>query len=75
MLAGVKTPRTNMQMRGFIPMPVLRVLRNEFGENLTVTGERTTRNLKVFLILQNTRNLKTVSLRPIISAPTVKTPD
>jgi len=26
-----------MQMRGFIPAPVLRILRNEFGKNLTVT--------------------------------------
>ena len=75
MLAVVKTPRTNMQMRGFIPMPVLRVLRNEFGENLTVTGDKDDKKLEIVLILQNTRNLKTVSLRPIISAPTVKTPD
>jgi len=26
-------------MRGFIPVPVLRVLRNAFGENLTVTTD------------------------------------
>ena len=36
MLAVVKTPRTNLHMRGFIPAPVLRVLRHEFGKNLTV---------------------------------------
>jgi ribosome-binding protein aMBF1 (putative translation factor) len=36
MLAVVKTPRTNIRMRGFIPPPVLRVLRHEFGKNLTV---------------------------------------
>jgi ribosome-binding protein aMBF1 (putative translation factor) len=29
-----------MHMRGFIPTPVLRVLRNEFGENLTVTTDK-----------------------------------
>jgi DNA-binding XRE family transcriptional regulator len=40
MLAVVKTPRTNMQMRGFIPPPVLRVLRHEFGKDLTVTPEK-----------------------------------
>jgi ribosome-binding protein aMBF1 (putative translation factor) len=36
MLAVVKTPRTNIRMRGFIPLPVLRVLRHEFGKKLTV---------------------------------------
>jgi DNA-binding XRE family transcriptional regulator len=39
MLAVVKTPRTNMHMHGFIPAPVLRVLRTEFGKNLTVTTD------------------------------------
>jgi hypothetical protein len=38
MLAVVKTPRTNIKMRGFIPAPVLRVLRTEFGNNPTVTA-------------------------------------
>jgi DNA-binding XRE family transcriptional regulator len=40
MLAVVKTPRTNIHMRGFIPAPVLRVLRSEFGNNLTVTADK-----------------------------------
>ena len=39
MLAVVRTHRTNLRMRGFIPSPVLRVLRHEFGKNLTVTPE------------------------------------
>jgi ribosome-binding protein aMBF1 (putative translation factor) len=46
MLAVVKTPRTNMHMRGFIPMPVLRVLRHEFGENLTVTADKDDKKLE-----------------------------
>ena len=40
MLAVVKTPRTNLRIRGFIPSPVLRVLRTEYGRNLTVTADR-----------------------------------
>ena len=36
MLAVVKTPRTNMRIRGFIPRPVMQVLRHEFGEAFTV---------------------------------------
>jgi DNA-binding XRE family transcriptional regulator len=40
MLAVVKTPRTNIQMRGFIPVLVLQVLRHEFGKKLTVTSEK-----------------------------------
>jgi DNA-binding XRE family transcriptional regulator len=40
MLAVVKTPRTNIKMRGFIPAPVLRVLRSEFGNKLTVTADK-----------------------------------
>ncbi len=40
MLAVVKTPHTNLRMRGFIPAPVLRVLRHEFGKNLTVTADK-----------------------------------
>jgi ribosome-binding protein aMBF1 (putative translation factor) len=46
MLAVVKTPRTSMHMRGFIPMPVLRVLRNEFGESLTVTTDKDDKKLE-----------------------------
>ena len=46
MLAVVKTPRTSIHMRGFIPTPVLRVLRNEFGENLTVTADKDDKNLE-----------------------------
>jgi DNA-binding XRE family transcriptional regulator len=40
MLAVVKTPRTDIKMRGFIPASVVRVLRNEFGKKLTVTSEK-----------------------------------
>lgn len=40
MLAVVKTPHTDIRMRGFISAPVLRVLRNEFGKALTVTAEK-----------------------------------
>jgi DNA-binding XRE family transcriptional regulator len=40
MLAVVKTPRTNIKMRGFIPAPVLRALRSEFGNSLTVTADK-----------------------------------
>ncbi|MBL8028031.1 MAG: helix-turn-helix transcriptional regulator [Fibrobacteres bacterium] len=32
----MKTPRTNMRIRGFIPRPVMQVLRHEFGEAFTV---------------------------------------
>jgi DNA-binding XRE family transcriptional regulator len=46
MLAVVKTPRTNIQMRGFIPAPVLRVLRNEFGKKLTITTEKDDQTLE-----------------------------
>jgi ribosome-binding protein aMBF1 (putative translation factor) len=40
MLAVVKTHRTNLRIRGFIPPPVLRVLRTEYGRNLTVTADK-----------------------------------
>ena len=46
MLAVVKTPRTNLRMSGFIPMPILRALRNEFGEKLTVTSDKTDKDLE-----------------------------
>jgi ribosome-binding protein aMBF1 (putative translation factor) len=39
MLAVVKTSRTNIKMQGFIPASVLRVLRSEFGKNLTVAAD------------------------------------
>jgi ribosome-binding protein aMBF1 (putative translation factor) len=39
MLAVVKTPRTKLRMSGFIPAPVLRVLRHEFGKNLSVQAD------------------------------------
>jgi ribosome-binding protein aMBF1 (putative translation factor) len=35
-----------MHMQGFIPMPVLRVLRNEFGESLTVTTDKDDKKLE-----------------------------
>jgi ribosome-binding protein aMBF1 (putative translation factor) len=47
MLAVVKTHRTNLHMRGFIPSPVLRVLRHEFGKNLTVTPEKDDEKLEI----------------------------
>ena len=40
MLAVVKTPRTNLRISGFIPMPVLRILQDEFGGKLTVTPDK-----------------------------------
>jgi len=40
MLAVVRTPRTNLRMRGFIPSRVLRVLRHEFGGHLTIKVEK-----------------------------------
>jgi DNA-binding XRE family transcriptional regulator len=46
MLAVVKTPRTNLRISGFIPMQILRVLRNEFGEKLTVTSDKTDKELE-----------------------------
>jgi DNA-binding XRE family transcriptional regulator len=36
MLAVVKTHRTDLRIQGFIPTPVLRILRHEFGKKLTV---------------------------------------
>lgn len=46
MLAVVKTPRTNMHISGFIPVPVLRVLRHEFGESLTLTPDKDDKKLE-----------------------------
>lgn len=46
MLAVVKTPRTNLHMSGFIPAPVLRILRTEFGKNLKVTADKDDKNLE-----------------------------
>jgi DNA-binding XRE family transcriptional regulator len=46
MLAVVKTPRTNLRISGFIPVPILRVLRNEFGEKLSVTSDKTDKDLE-----------------------------
>jgi DNA-binding XRE family transcriptional regulator len=36
MLAVVKTHRTDLRIQGFIPTPVLRILRHEFGKKLMV---------------------------------------
>jgi len=36
MLAVVKTHRTDIRTSGFIPAPVLRVLRHEYGRKLSV---------------------------------------
>lgn len=46
MLAVVKTPRTDIQIRGFIPAPVLRVLRSEFGKNLSITTDKDDKELE-----------------------------
>jgi len=46
MLAVVKTPRTSLRISGFIPRPILRVLRNEFGEKLTVTTDKDDKKLE-----------------------------
>ena len=39
MLAVVKTHRTDLRIQGFIPTPVLRILRHEFGKKLTVKDD------------------------------------
>ena len=36
MLAVVKTPHTDLRIKGFIPRPVLKVLRTEYGKSLEV---------------------------------------
>ena len=36
MLAVVKTPHTDLRIKGFIPHPVLKVLRTEYGKSLKV---------------------------------------
>lgn len=46
MLAVVRTPRTKLRMRGFIPPRVLRVLRHEFGRQLTIKAEKNDRQLE-----------------------------
>ena len=40
MLAVVKTPHTEVKIRGFIPTPVLRVLRAEYGRDLHVKTDK-----------------------------------
>lgn len=40
MLAVVKTPRTNLRIQGFIPRPVLKVLRSEYGKALEVKQDK-----------------------------------
>lgn len=39
MLAVVRTSRTDVEIRGEIPAPVLKVLRHEFGNKLTLTPD------------------------------------
>ena len=36
MLAVVKTPHTDLRIKGFIPRPILKALRTEFGKTLKV---------------------------------------
>lgn len=40
MLAVVKTPHTDLRIKGHIPRPVLRVLRSEYGKALHVEQDR-----------------------------------
>jgi DNA-binding XRE family transcriptional regulator len=39
MLAVVRTPRTDVEIRGEIPAPVLKALRHEYGSKLTITPD------------------------------------
>ena len=39
MLVAVKTPRTDLRLRGYVPRSVLRVLRHEYGPALRVKAE------------------------------------
>ena len=40
MLAVVKTPHTNLRIKGFIPRPVLKVLRTEYGKSLEIESDK-----------------------------------
>jgi len=40
MLAVVKTPHTNLRIKGFIPRPVLKVLRTEYGKSLEIKSDK-----------------------------------
>ncbi len=40
MLAVVKTPHTDLRIKGFIPRPVLQVLRAEYGKSLEVKTDK-----------------------------------
>jgi len=40
MLAVVKTPHTNLRIEGFIPRPVLKILKNEYGKYLKVKTDK-----------------------------------
>ena len=46
MLAVVKTPRTNLEISGEIPVTILKVLRNEFGEKLHITPSKCSNDLE-----------------------------
>ncbi len=46
MLAVVKTPRTNLRLRGFIPRTVLTVLRSEYGKALHLTPDKADEELE-----------------------------
>jgi ribosome-binding protein aMBF1 (putative translation factor) len=47
-----------MHMRGFIPTPVLRVLRSEFGENLSVTTDKDDKKLESVFDSQEYKEFK-----------------
>ena len=40
MLAVVKTPHTDLRIKGFIPRPVLKVLKTEYGKSLEVKTDK-----------------------------------
>ena len=46
MLAVVKTPRTNLEISGEIPVTILKVLRTEFGKKLHVTPSKSSDDLE-----------------------------
>ena len=48
MLAVVKTPHTDLRIKGFIPRPVLKVLKTEYGKSLQVKTDKDDENLVDF---------------------------
>jgi len=58
MLAVVKTPRTELRIKGFIPRPVLKVLRSEYGKSLHVKSDEEDEELVDFFKTNLYKNFK-----------------